>query len=408
MMEDEKMARALRYRSDFRHDPNTIRDVFDGKLYRSLLGKRVTVGGRTQRHTYFGDKRDMVLGLSTNGYAPFKRRAKTAWPLLLFNYNLPLEIRFLIDTLLCVGVIPGPKKPHDWDSFVWPLMEELLQLEAGVPAWDAVDLVAFMLCVFLILVSRDMPAVSMMMHMSGTNGKCPCRFCKILGVRIPSYSMPYYVPLDRSTHPAAQVPEAVKTYDLMHLPMRSHEGFLADAHAAQDARIKAAHDRLILEHGVKGMPLLACLLSISFPFSFPYNFMHLVWENVVKNLFNLWSGTFKGVGTDFSDDDFVLSKEALAEVGKMGHKAGSSIPYAFGPRPPNLASDKVSWTAETRAFYAQHIAPSVFRRHLRAKYFKNFIDLIRLLSWCVDYEMARDKLPLLRAGFAAWVQEFEK
>jgi hypothetical protein len=156
------------------------------------------------------------------------------------------------------------------------------------------------------------------------------------------------------------------------------------------------------------MPLLSCLSSISLPFSFPYDFMHFIWENVVKNLFFLWSGTFKGVGTDFTGDDFVLSKDALAQVGKMGQDASSSIPYAFGPRPPNIASDKVSWTAETRAFYAQHIAPSVFRRHMRAKYFKHFVSLIKLLSQCVDYEMPREKLPEVRAGFAAWVQDFEK
>jgi hypothetical protein len=238
MMEDERMARALRYRSEFKHDPSIIRDVFNGKVYRSLLGKHVTIGGRQQRHTYFGDKRDMVFGLSTDGYAPFKRRAKTAWPLLLFNYNLPPDIRFLLEYLLCVGVVPGPKKPHDWDSFIWPLMEELLQLEAGVPAWDAVDRMAFMLCAFLILVFGDMPAVSMMMHMSGMNGKCPCRFCKIIGVRIPGHSMPYYVPLDRSTHPAAQEPDAVKTYDPLDLPMRSHAQFLSDARAAQETRTK--------------------------------------------------------------------------------------------------------------------------------------------------------------------------
>jgi hypothetical protein len=122
MVANGETAKLLRYHGDFQHNPKTICNVFDGKVYRSLLGKRVSIGDHLQRHTYFGDKREMALGLSTNGYAPFERRAKTAWPLLVFNYNLPPEIRFLIENLLCVRVIPGPKKPHDFDSFVWPLM----------------------------------------------------------------------------------------------------------------------------------------------------------------------------------------------------------------------------------------------------------------------------------------------
>ena len=37
----------------------------------------------------------------------------------------------------------GPKKPGDMDSFLWPLVQELLQLEIGVPAFDAIAQVSF-------------------------------------------------------------------------------------------------------------------------------------------------------------------------------------------------------------------------------------------------------------------------
>jgi hypothetical protein len=41
---------------------------------------------------YFKDDRDMALGLSTDVFAPFKKHKLTAWPLIIFNYNLPPEI----------------------------------------------------------------------------------------------------------------------------------------------------------------------------------------------------------------------------------------------------------------------------------------------------------------------------
>lgn len=35
---------------------------------------------------------------------------------------------------------------------------------------------------------------------------------------------------------------------------------------------------------IKGLPLLTALTSLSFPLSFPYNFMHLIWYNLIVNL----------------------------------------------------------------------------------------------------------------------------
>jgi hypothetical protein len=181
-LRNQEMATKMQYRGKFEHNPTKIQDIFDGKLYRLLLGKHVRSKDRPQRHTYFDDLRNIALGLSTDGYAPFKRWKKTAWPLLLFNYNLPPDIRFHDENILFLGVIPGPNKPHDFDSFIWPLLEELLQLEMGVDTWDSLEKKTFKLRAFLLIVFGNIPTVSMVMRMKGHNGRCPCRFCKIVGV----------------------------------------------------------------------------------------------------------------------------------------------------------------------------------------------------------------------------------
>ena len=69
--------------------PSVISDVFDGAHYRKLLEEKVSVDGQAFNHTYFQDACDIALGFGTDGFAPFHRRKLTAWPLLLFNYNLP-------------------------------------------------------------------------------------------------------------------------------------------------------------------------------------------------------------------------------------------------------------------------------------------------------------------------------
>jgi hypothetical protein len=48
--------------------------------------------------------------------------------------------------------------------------------------------------------------------------------------------------------------------------------------------------------GSRANPVLFTIDSIRFPSSFPYDFMHLIWEGVVKALILLWTGCFKGIG----------------------------------------------------------------------------------------------------------------
>ena len=73
----------------------------------------------------------------------------------------PPEIRFHVNQILALGVIPGPKKPQDFDSFLWPFLQELLCLSRGVRSFDALEGAFFTLRAHLIVVFGDIPAVSM-------------------------------------------------------------------------------------------------------------------------------------------------------------------------------------------------------------------------------------------------------
>lgn len=39
--------------------------------------------------------------------------------------------------MLMVEFTPGPNNPKDLDSFLWPLVEEFMELEKGVSTWNA-------------------------------------------------------------------------------------------------------------------------------------------------------------------------------------------------------------------------------------------------------------------------------
>ncbi|EIN06680.1 hypothetical protein PUNSTDRAFT_29710, partial [Punctularia strigosozonata HHB-11173 SS5] len=77
-MEFPATAEQMRYRAhEHSHTPGTMTDIFDGNLYQQLCRTRVSIHGRDLGHNFFSDPRDVALGLSSDGFAPHKRRKKT-------------------------------------------------------------------------------------------------------------------------------------------------------------------------------------------------------------------------------------------------------------------------------------------------------------------------------------------
>ena len=143
-----------------------------------------------------------------------------------------------------------------------------------------------------------------------------------------------------------------------------------------------------------------------FPSSFPYNFMHLIWENLIPNLISLWRGEFKKLPLE--GEDFVLEKAIFKEVCAASVHAGDTIPASFGCRVPDLHK-RGEFTADSATMWTLYIAPIVLRgRFKNNKYYNHFIDLVRLLTLCLNYELLRAKVAEIEDGFICWVKEYEK
>jgi len=410
MQANRTKAKEMRYRAfEHTHTPGNVTDIFDTPVYRRLLGRRVMIHGASYSHEYFSDPRDIALGLSTDGFCPFRRRKATAWPLILFDYNLSPETRFHKDNIIELGAIPGRNKPKDFDSFAWPAFEEFMRLQHGVRAFDVLADEFFLLRGYLLLVFGDIPAMSMVMRMTGHNGFSPCRMCKILGVRIPnSTNTSYYVPLDRSRHPTVIESEsAIAVYDATKLPLRAEEEILRQAREVQDASGKAEKGKLSKAYGIKGVSIFSYIKSLSFPHSFPYDFMHLIWENLIPNLVLFWTGEFKGL--DEGVGEYQLLPKVWQAVGAAAAAAGSTIPSAFGIRPPNPATHRYSYSAEAWSFWALYLGPVLLRRRFRRqRYYTHFIKLVKLLQMCLQFEITTEEIQIIRGGFIEWVKEYEK
>ena len=400
---NRELNQRMRYRGDGHPKENgDMTDVFDGLHYRQLLEKEVTINGHGLGHTYFSDHRDIALGLATDGVNPWRRRKSTFWPILLYNFNLPPEERNHHDNAICIGEVPGPEKPKDMDSFLYPVVQDLLKLSVGVKAYDVVEQETFVLRAYLLTIFGDIPAVSMLLRMKGHNARSPCRLCMIQGIRIPNSSITtHYVPLCRKNLQAGQ-----EDYDPANLPLRTHKQFMEQACKVQSAETNAASERLATEYGINGVPLLSVLDSLSLPLSTGYEFMHLIFENLIPNLTLLWSGNFKGLD---KDQRFVFSKTVWESIGTIAAASRSTMPSSYGAPVPNVATDRSVFSAETWSQWALFVGPVVLNsRFPNKRYYDHFCDLVELINLCLKFELSREDISRIREGFIRWVKKYKE
>ena len=394
---NEEIIKLLDYRTT-RTSGESVSDVFDGKLYRDLCNRFVRVGDQTFDHKYFQDKHDIALGLSLDGFPIFNKRNLSAWPVILINFSLPPDIRTHLIHLLCYAVIPSPKTVRDMDSFLYPLYRGLEKLAKGVTSLDLRSKELFLLRAFLILVFGDMPAIAKVMRMKGHNGFCPCRFCEICGVRYPAGCV-YYVPLARF--------DGEESYNANTLKNCTHQRFLDQAEEVIMAPTQAEGDRLSMTYGIKGVPLLSFFGTLTLPSSFPLDFMHLIFENLVPNLVAHYTGNFKGL--DAGTEEYILPEHIWSEICSIASASGDTIPSQFGARVPNLEKERSHMTAEAWSFWVLYIAPIVLRnRFTKPRYYRHFLKLVHLIHLCLAYDMKASDIDAIRVGFQEWVVEYEK
>ncbi|KAI0057071.1 hypothetical protein BV25DRAFT_1872566 [Artomyces pyxidatus] len=134
--------------------------------------------------------------------------------------------------------------------------------------------------------------------------------------------------------------------------------------------------------------------------------MHLIWENTIKNLVLLWTGPFKGL--DEGTGSYQLPRSVWDAIGVATAASGSTIPGAYGARPPNVATDHTATTADSWSFWTLYIGPVLLRRSFTdSKYYDHFVNLVKLLHKCLEFSFTVQDVDSLREGFVQWVLDFE-
>lgn len=188
--------------------------------------------------------------------------------------------------------------------------------------------------------------------MKGHNAISPCHLCTIQGIRIPnSRIMTHYVPL---SHKNLQSDRS--DYDPTNLPMRTHKQFMAHANEVQSAETTTQSEKLAQQYSINDIPLLSVLDSLDLPHSTGFEFMHLIFENMVPNLALLWSGSFKSLD---KNQPFIFNKMVWDAIGTTTAASRLTMPSSYGASVPNIAADRSCFSAESWSQWALFVGPVV-------------------------------------------------
>ena len=162
-----------------------------------------------------------------------------------------------------------------------------------------------------------------------------------------------------------------------------------------------------MELGIKGMPALTRVGSIDYARGVPWDFMHLLFENVVKNLVHLWMGKFKGL--DAGKEDYIIPPEIWKEIGQETVDAVKDIPTAFVRSLGNLAEDSSYFTAEGWAFWFMYLAPILLQgRFQKNSYYDHLCEAADIMKTCIKFSLKCTEIDDLEVRIAHWVKKYER
>ncbi|KAG9095901.1 hypothetical protein FS749_009502 [Ceratobasidium sp. UAMH 11750] len=160
------------------------------------------------------------------------------------------------------------------------------------------------------------------------------------------------------------------------------------------------------EYAISAVPPLVRVYSLDFPRSFLHDFMHLIFENIVPTLIDLWThdNKYKTFGT--GDEPCLLDKTVWSAIGEACARSGDTIPAAFGRRVPNIRTGRGDWSAESWLLFTTLLAPALLRHRFREhRFYAHFLKLVCVVTKCLRFVITCEDLDFIRAGLAEWVVE---
>lgn len=357
---------------------------------------------------------DMVLMLSIDGAQLYQSKESDCWIYIWVVLDLAPDLRYKKRHVLPGGFIPGPHKPKNVDSFLFPGLHHACALsKEGMKAWDADQDCIFQSKVFVLFGAADGPGLTYLNGLTGHSGAYGCRlYCSVKGRRKPGGNH-YYPALLKPTNYHVEGCDH-EDVNATNLSGGSQEEYLGSLATLLTARNQAQYQNLRKETGISKPSIFSAFptdKTIGVPLCFGSDLMHLVSLNLTDLLLGLWRGTLDCDPADSkaSWDWAVLTGNIWKEHGKRVAEATHHLPGSFD-RPPRNPVEKISSGYKAWEFltYVYGLGPALFYTILPRQYWMNFCKLVRGIRLLHQRSISSSQLIEGHQLLVQFVLEFEE
>jgi hypothetical protein len=355
---------------------------------------------------------DMVLMFSIDGAQLYAHKASDCWIYIWVIMDFSPEERYKKHFVIPGGFIPGPKKPKNLDSFLFPGLYHLAALQKeGLTIWNAAIDRTFKSRLFLALNTADGPAMASLSGLVGHHGKFGCRlYCPTPGRHKPNGSH-YYPALLK---PVDYTMAGCDHPDLSHFSTTtSHSHYFTHLRFLLASPNDAQYKKRRLETGIVkptiflGIPMRS---TLGIPRCFGSDIMHLATFNLSDLILPLWRGQFDHDRRDPPSNWpwAVLQGEIWESHGMAVSAATPYLPGSFD-RPPRNIAEKINsgYKAWEWLLYLYGLAPALLFGILPEPYYSHFCKLVRAMRIIQQYHISSSDLILADGLLRSFAYEFE-
>ncbi|GET57030.1 transposase domain-containing protein [Rhizophagus irregularis DAOM 181602=DAOM 197198] len=265
------------------------------------------------------------------------------------------------ENLMVTLIIPGPKQPQDFNSFLYPLIQEMKLLQDGILCYDGNKKEYFTLRAHILAWTGDLPALSKILYLTGHNSYSGCRFCNLRGT-LNEMNRHVYYPLQQNIDP-------------IRLPIRTHDEMLTSINQIEHLK-GDRRETYIRNCGIKGKSILFELSSIKFPRSFPEKFYP---KNDERN-----------------SNNYTISSKTWIEIGEIMEKNRSNMPSDIGRPPRNIIKHSAGFKSCGMGKLDYFIFFTIIKRKAATKLLLRMVNFVEAVQLCIQPRIDFEDLDKIR------------
>ena len=363
-------------------------------------------------------RNDIALQFSIDGAQLRRDQQSEAWVFIWVIHNLPPELRYKKAFVIPGAIVPGPNKPGDLDSFLFPSLYHVAALQReGLRIYDAyLDVVVPRAIPVILFGTADSLGSAAMSGMVGHSGRYGCRlYCDMPGRRrdkdthyYPVMSLPRAYTVIQCCHPDISINDLALYRKQLSWKYEQNIRHLLESDSEKQFRERRLDVGLCKQTLFSGLPVQV----LPVPNIFTMDIMHLSALNDPDLFMKLFTGK---LDVYEPDDRETWDWAIFYKDNKLWNAHGSTIPLAvpfipssFGraPRDPakKMNSGYKAWEYQQYLF---GLGPTLFRSLLPQKYWLNFCKLVSGIRILQCHHISREDLVRGHQILMEFVYEFE-